>query len=66
MPKKRPPLQSSAGTDTEPVSDAQVATRDLTQTPIQPATKRFRVVAALFGIWLVFLIYLASLTWSGK
>ena len=66
MPKKRPPLQSSAGTDAEPVSDAQVATRDLTQTPIQPATKRFRVVAALFGIWLVFLIYLASLTWSGK
>ncbi len=39
---------------------------DLAQTSIQPATKRFRVAVALFCVWFVFLIYLASLTWSGK
>jgi len=66
MPKKQPPLKKQplrSTADTEPVSDAELSARDLT---IQPATKRFYVVVALFGIWLVFLIYLASLTWSGK
>lgn len=64
MPSKQPPLQSSA--DNEPVSDAGLSTENFAQTPIQPATKRFRVVVALFCVWLVFLVYLASLTWSGK
>ena len=64
MPSKQPPLQSSA--DADPVNDTEGSTDDFAQTPVEPATKRFLVVTLLFCAWLVFLIYLASLTWSGK
>ena len=63
MPSKQSPSKVSksaeAVTETEPAVEAPLS-------PIAPATKRFKIAAVLFGGWLVFLIYLAWLTWSGK
>ncbi len=64
MPRKPPPSRPAA--DAEPGKEPELSTNGRPLKPVAPATKRFGVVVALFSVWLVFLIYLAFLTWSGK
>ncbi|MDB2687409.1 hypothetical protein N9Y42_09380 [Mariniblastus sp.] len=74
MPSKQPPAKSSASAaSTESAETESSSTSPLShqtslspQVPVPPATKRFTIAVLLFGAWLVFLTYLAFLTWSGK
>ena len=69
MPSKQPPAKSTFPADaSEPAAARDSSVTQLSQLPaaVAPATKRFKVAVVLFGVWLVFLIYLAFLTWTGK
>ena len=71
MPSKRPPSKQlsadlSSAAANKLGADSQPSSAQPQPAAVTPAPKRFKVAVLLFAAWLMFLIYLAFLTWTGK